>query len=53
LVAQVHLDTFALGTPMTYLHQGRQYVVIPTVSGGAGVGELVALALHELMSSPL
>ena len=46
-VAQIDLDAYALGTPMTYLHQGRQYLVLSTVSGAGGKGELVALALGE------
>ena len=34
------------GTPMTYLHRGRQYLVVAT--GGAGTpGRLVAFALPE------
>ena len=47
LVAQIHLDAFALGTPMTCLHQGRQYLVVSTVSGAGGKGELVTLALGD------
>jgi quinoprotein glucose dehydrogenase len=32
------------GSPMTYMHQGKQYVVL-AVSGGQGGGELIAYAL--------
>jgi len=43
-VAQIELDTYPLGTPMTYLHRGRQYLVVSTISA-QGKGELVALAV--------
>jgi quinoprotein glucose dehydrogenase len=33
-----------VGLPMTYMHEGRQYVVM-TVSQGGQPAELVALAL--------
>lgn len=44
--AQVHvveLDAFSAATPMTYLHAGKQYLVVATGSGPNS--ELVALAL--------
>jgi len=43
-VAQIPLDAYALGTPMTYLHQGRQFLVVSTMDK-EGKGELIALAL--------
>ena len=43
-VAQIPLDAYALGTPMTYLHQGRQFLVVSTMDG-EGKGEVIALAL--------
>ena len=42
IVGSVDLPAGALGTPMTYLHGGRQYVAL-TVAGD--VPELIALAL--------
>ena len=44
-LAQVDLPGGAIGTPMTYLWQGRQYIAL-TVGGGR-VPELIALALPE------
>ena len=35
---------FVTGTPMTYLHGGKQYIVLAT-SGGGSLGRLIALAL--------
>ena len=45
-----HLRTIRLpgmgsGAPMTYLHDGKQYIVIAV--GGADTAELVALALPD------
>jgi quinoprotein glucose dehydrogenase len=42
-IAEVALPTSQTGTPATYLHDGKQYIVL-AVSGG-GSSELVALAL--------
>jgi glucose dehydrogenase len=42
-IAEVALPNSQSGTPMTYMHDGKQYVVL-AVSGG-GSSELVALAL--------
>jgi glucose dehydrogenase/mono/diheme cytochrome c family protein len=39
-----HLPTFVTGAPMTYMHRGRQYVVV-AVSGPGKPAELVALTL--------
>ena len=44
ILGSVDLPGNPVGTPMTYLHEGRQYVAL-TVSGD--VPELVALALPE------
>jgi quinoprotein glucose dehydrogenase len=44
LITQVELPTNATGAPMTYLSNGRQFIVVPV--GGANLpAELVALAL--------
>jgi quinoprotein glucose dehydrogenase len=44
LIIQVELPTNATGAPMTYLSNGRQFIVVPV--GGANLpAELVALAL--------
>ena len=45
-VAQIALDGYPLGTPMTYLHQGRQHIVVSTMND-QGKSELIALALGE------
>ena len=46
--ALAHLDLPAgvSGAPMTYLHEGRQYIVT-AISGTGFEGELLALALPE------
>jgi quinoprotein glucose dehydrogenase len=44
VVAEIELPGNATGGPMTYLSNGRQFIVVPT--GGANLpAELVALAL--------
>jgi len=43
-LAEIELPNAQVGLPMTYLHQGRQYVVM-SVGGGGQPAELVALAL--------
>ena len=46
LVAEIELPTNATGAPMTYLSNGRQFIVVPV--GGANIpAELIALALPE------
>ncbi len=42
IVASVDLPAGAIGTPMTYLHEGRQYIALTI---GGDVPELIALAL--------
>ena len=43
LVAEIELPTNATGAPMTYLSNGRQFIVVPV--GGANIpAELIALA---------
>ena len=44
VVASVDLPGGPIGTPMTYLHEGRQYIALTV---GGEVPELVALALPE------
>ena len=43
-IVDLELPAPATGLPMTYLHDGKQYVVLP-VGGRGHAGELVALAL--------
>ena len=42
IVGSVDLPAGPIGTPMTYLHEGRQYIALTV---GGDVPELVALAL--------
>ncbi len=42
IVGSVDLPAGAIGTPMTYLHEGKQYIALTI---GGGVPELIALAL--------
>jgi glucose dehydrogenase len=44
IIAAIPLPNAQVGLPMTYMHEGRQYVVI-SVGGGGEPAELVALAL--------
>jgi quinoprotein glucose dehydrogenase len=43
-IAEIELPNVQVGLPMTYMHEGRQYIVI-SVGGGGEPAELVALAL--------
>jgi glucose dehydrogenase len=45
-VAEIELPNVQIGLPMTYMHEGRQYIVI-SVGGGGEPAELVALALPQ------
>ena len=45
-VAQVVMPTQASGSPMTYMHEGQQYIVL-AISGGGFPGELIAYRLPE------
>jgi len=45
-IAEIELPNAQVGLPMTYMHEGRQYVVL-SVGGGGEPAELVALALPE------
>ena len=45
ILAAIDLPRGALGTPMTYLLDGRQYIALTI--GGEPVPELIALALPE------
>ena len=45
-VGEVYMPAGASGSPMTYRHDGQQYVVI-AVSGGGFPGELIAYRLPE------
>ena len=42
IVASLDLPSGAIGTPMTYLHEGRQYIALTI---GGDVPELIGLAL--------
>ncbi len=44
IVGSIDLPAGAIGTPMTYLHEGRQYIALTI---GGDVPELIALALPE------
>jgi quinoprotein glucose dehydrogenase len=44
MLAAIPLPANAAGAPMTYLAEGKQYVVLP-VGGGPIAEELIALAL--------
>ena len=46
ILAEIELPNAQSGLPMTYLHEGRQYIVI-SVGGGGHPAELVALALPQ------
>jgi quinoprotein glucose dehydrogenase len=43
-LGEIELPNAQVGLPMTYMHEGRQYIVI-SVGGGGEAAELVALAL--------
>jgi quinoprotein glucose dehydrogenase len=43
-IAEIELPNTQVGLPMTYMHEGRQFIVI-SVGGGGEPAELVALAL--------
>lgn len=43
-IAEIELPNAQVGLPMTYMHEGRQYIVI-SVGGGGQPAELIALAL--------
>ena len=49
-IASVDLPGGAIGTPMTYLVEGRQHIALSV--GGSRVPELIALALPETESEP-
>ena len=49
IVGSIDLPAGAIGTPMTYLHEGRQYIALTV---GGDVPELVAFALPERDSVP-
>ena len=44
LLAEIRLPGNATGSPMTFLHRGRQLIVLP-IGGGRLPAELVALGL--------
>ncbi len=45
-VAEIELPGTTVGNPMTYMHDGRQYVAV-TISSGGQPSEIVALRLPE------
>ena len=60
LLAEVETEATLHGVPMTYLHQGRQYIVVPaggkvvsrTARSGPETAELVAFALPATPEPP-
>ena len=46
VVSEMELPAGVSGAPMTYFHEGRQYIVM-AISGTGSEGELLALALPE------
>ena len=44
IVAEIELPNAQIGLPMSYMHEGKQYVVV-AVGGGGEPAEIVALAL--------
>jgi quinoprotein glucose dehydrogenase len=44
ILAEIELPNSQVGLPMTYMHEGRQFIVI-SVGGGGESAEIVALAL--------
>ena len=46
-IGSVYMPAPASGAPMTYMHKGRQYIVL-AISGGGFPGELIAFRLPEL-----
>ncbi len=45
IVAEILLPANTTGSPMTYMHEGKQYIAV-AVGGGGVAAELVALALN-------
>ena len=45
-LAEIEIPATTTGLPMTYMHEGRQYIVVSVGSRGYGAG-LVALALPD------
>ena len=45
-VGAVYMPAPASGSPMTYMHEGRQYIAL-AVSGGGFAGEIIAFRLPE------
>ena len=43
-VGEVYMPAGASGSPMTYMHDGQQYIVL-AISGGGFAGELIAFRL--------
>ncbi len=46
IVAEIEIPSHQTGVPMTYMHEGKQYIVM-AVAGRGVPGELVALALPD------
>ena len=45
-VGEVYMPARASGSPMTYMHDGKQYIVL-AISGGGFPGELIAYRLPD------
>jgi quinoprotein glucose dehydrogenase len=50
-VGEVLMPAQISGSPMTYEHQGRQYIIV-AVSGGNYTGEYIAFAVPESLTRP-
>ncbi len=47
VVAELELPATQVGLPMTYMHEGRQFIVMTIASGSGSAAELIALALPQ------
>ena len=45
ILAEIALPGTQTGLPMTYLAEGKQYIIVATAGGGGRAAEIVALAL--------
>ena len=47
VVAELELPATQVGLPMTYMHEGRQFIVMAIAGGGGSSAEFIALALPQ------
>ncbi len=50
-VGEILLPAPVVGQPMTYMHNGRQYIIVG-VSGGNYTGEYISVALPQNLITP-